>query len=97
MSSVPNTNNKDVSYVEASMYDTDKTADTSKTANNVWKAVKPPSNLGANKPPMVSSRKLEIIRAQLNGNKIRGNEQNINTSKTTLRISTTRVSRKTIF
>lgn len=101
MPSVPNirggkTPDKDVCYLEAAVYDKDETADPSRTADNVWQAVKPPGRLGGAKPPMVSSRKLEIVRAQLNG-KVKVHKEERTVSRETVKVSTTRISRRTKF
>lgn len=100
MSSVPDVSgaqdpDKDVCYVEASAYDKARTSDSSKTSENVWQAVRPPARLRGGKPPLVSSRKLEIVRAQLNG-RIKGKEEAV-VSRESVRVSISRISRRTKF
>lgn len=105
MPSAPNVRNaprgpdKDVCYAEACVYDKDESANASHISDNVWRAVRPPSRLGANKPPMVSARKLEVIRAQLNG-KVKGLDEGRLSAKTSRVYSSTggtKITRRTKF
>lgn len=69
---------KDVCFVEASRFDKDASYKSSRASDIVWNAVKPPTNLGESKPPLVSARRVEIVRAHLSGvGKVKGKDDSI--------------------
>lgn len=87
---------KDVCYVEASMFEKDKSFDSKHTPDTVWKVVKPPTHLGGSNPPLVGARRLEIVRALLTG-KVKIRDETHLAVETTEIYSTTKITRRTKF
>lgn len=56
-----------VCYVDGCDKDREKIETMEEMEQLVWEAVRPPANLTENNAPLVSGRKIELIRAQLQG------------------------------
>lgn len=87
---------KDVCYVEPSKFEKGASSNPAKTPDTVWKMVKPPGHLGGSNPPIVTARKLEIVRAQLSGKLKTKDERSLGLETSDI-YSTTKISRRTKF